>query len=227
MRSGGPRLGNPRASPPPSRVPAPRPRSSRGHSTAARPAARGGRPRTHGRTRRVRGSCARAAAPARTRLRRRGRPRRTPRAPAGSTRQPQQVATVMLDVADREQRVPNAAAVRRVALSSFERARCRRGGNVEITEVDPEMAEVGEERLDGPLVAELLAELERLLLQPHRALEVRAHARELARGDAALRLDGERRAARQRQRLLAPRVRLLVPSTDQPVEPCGTDDAKR
>src|SRR4029077_11138960 len=97
---------------------------------------------------------------------------------------------------------------------------------VEITEVDPEMAEVGEERLDGPLVTELLAQLERLLLQPHRALVIRAHARELARGDATLRLDRERRAARQRQRLSAPGVRLFVSSADQPVEPGGTDDAK-
>ena len=137
-----------------------------------------------------------------------------------------QVATVMLDVADREQRVRDATAVRRVALSSLERAHRIRRGDVEIAEVDPEMAEVGEERFDGPLVAELLAQLERLLLQPHGALEVRAHSRELARGDAALRLDGERRAARQRQRLFAPGVRLFVPSADQPIEPGGTDDAK-
>ena len=33
--------------------------------------------------------------------------------------------------------------------------------------------------------------------------------------------------ARQSQRLLAPRVRLFVPSADQPVEPGGADDAKR
>src|SRR6478672_5123126 len=63
-----------------------------------------------------------------------------------------QITTVMRDVADGEESVRNTAAVRRVALPRLERAIRVRGGDVEVTERDPKVAEVREKCLDGAFV---------------------------------------------------------------------------
>src|SRR3954454_17835093 len=89
------------------------------------------------------------------------------------------------------------------------------------------MTEVGEERLDCPFVSELLAQVERLPLQPDGRVEIRAEARQLACGDPTLRLDVEVGPAGEGKRLRAPVVGPRVSPADAPVEPRRSEDPER
>ncbi len=98
-----------------------------------------------------------------------------------------EVPARFVHLADRDQRVPNAAHVIRVAAPQLERPLRVGVGDVELAQPDGEMRKVGVEAGDEAVV---IARQERPLLELDCSLKVTADARQLARRDLTLHLPG-------------------------------------